>query len=172
MQVSGYSTTSAPPAVKPVSSPINLSGRLGTPITVAPVEEIVAVSELDTVLKVMTAPARLGAVIASLTTATKEKVGNPYSKQVETLEREQYTDKQQRELRFHQTLHRRWFPRRKGTTRHLTGVLHHKVEDHDVEQLGHDRPTEDCIHTTTSGTSSLSGHDDGGYLTQNFCSTR
>ena len=52
-----------------VDAPTNLTGRLGRPITVASVGEVVVVE----------------AVIAFLTTATKEKVGNPYSKQVDTL---------------------------------------------------------------------------------------
>ena len=50
----------------------------------APVGEVCR-AERDTVLEVMTAPARLEAVIASLTTATKEKVG---SEHVETMEKE------------------------------------------------------------------------------------
>ena len=48
----------------------------------AHLEEVLAVPERDTVLQVMTAPAKLDAVIASLTTATKEKVS---SEHVETL---------------------------------------------------------------------------------------
>ena len=39
-----------------------------------PVEEVVAVQERETVSQVMTPPCRLGAVIASLTTATNGKV--------------------------------------------------------------------------------------------------
>ena len=57
----------------------------GTPTDVAPVAEVVAVPERDTVSRVMTAPARLKAVVASLTTGTKEKVG---SQHVETLVKE------------------------------------------------------------------------------------
>ena len=46
------------------------------------VEEVLAVPERDTVLQVMTAPGGLEVVIASLTTATQEKVS---SEHVETL---------------------------------------------------------------------------------------
>ena len=69
--------------MQPVSSPINLTARLGTPIIVAPVEEVVAVPELDTVSQVITEPSRLEAVMAS----------HPYSKHVETLERNRHLDK-------------------------------------------------------------------------------
>ena len=55
---------------------------------VAFVEEVLAVRERDTVLQVMTFPARLEAVIASLTTATKERV---VSEHVEALGKEPST---------------------------------------------------------------------------------
>ena len=51
-------------------------------INAATVEEVLAVPERDTVSLVITAPAKLDAAIASLTTATKEKVS---SEHVETL---------------------------------------------------------------------------------------
>ena len=54
----------------------------------APVEEVLVVPERETVLQVMTAPARLEAVTATLATATKEKVG---SEHVETLVKEPAT---------------------------------------------------------------------------------
>ena len=47
-------------------------------IDMGPVKEIVAVPEWETVSRVMTAPCRLGAVIASLTTATNGKVDTEY----------------------------------------------------------------------------------------------
>ena len=75
-------------AVQPVSSPINLTGRLGAPITVSPVEEVVVVPELDTVSQVSSEPSRLEAVVAS----------HPYAKHVETQERNRHLDKQVRQL--------------------------------------------------------------------------
>ena len=57
-----------------MSSLTHLSGRLGTHITVAPVEEVVVVPERETVSRVMTAPCRLGEVIAPLIIAKNGKV--------------------------------------------------------------------------------------------------
>jgi hypothetical protein len=62
-----------------------LTGPLGIPTNVAPEAEVVAVPERDTVSQVTIAPARLEAVVASLTTATKEKVGSAH---VDTLVKE------------------------------------------------------------------------------------
>ena len=59
----------------PASPQLNLTGALGIPTNVEPVEEVVAVPERETVFQVTTAPVRLEAVKASLITATREKVG-------------------------------------------------------------------------------------------------
>ena len=67
-----------------MSSPAHLSGRLGTHITVAPVEEVAVVRERETVSRVMTVPAKLNAAIASLTTATEEKDCSEYVKALRT----------------------------------------------------------------------------------------
>ena len=85
--------------MQPISSPTNLTGPLGTPTTVAPVAEVIAVPERDTVSQVMTAPARLEAVVASLTTVTN-------SEHVETLVKEPPSEQVIEKMCFHQTLHR------------------------------------------------------------------
>ena len=60
-------------AVKTASSPINLTGPLGTSADVAPVEEVDAMPDRDTISRVMTARGKLEAVIVTLATGTKER---------------------------------------------------------------------------------------------------
>ena len=62
-----------PLAVKTASSPINLTGPLGTSTDMAPVEEVVVMPGRDTISRVMAAPGKLEAVIVTLATGTKER---------------------------------------------------------------------------------------------------